>query len=116
METKFVDERIFSDYTSGSYYTDMNYDRDKGDFFTLNTSLVRLYSEGDIRYDETVYWFAMSGETVGEITSSPYLGKYNKMNWEKKETRYINKFRVAGAALFLRRLIAVTGRRMMCRR
>ena len=95
------DERIFSVYTSGSYYTDMNYDRDKGDFFTLNTSLVRLYSEGDIRYDETVYWFAMSGETVGEITSSPYLGKYNKMNWEKKETRYINKFRVAGACFIL---------------
>lgn len=94
-------ERVFSSYTTNSYYIGMNYDRTKGDFFTVNASLIDLYSTGDLRYGESVYWFAMPEETANATTTIPYLGKYNRMNWEKKELKYINRFRVAGACFIL---------------
>lgn len=67
---------------------------------TLNSALLNLYSEGDIRYERTVYPLEMAGETGGVVIAN-CLGKYNKMNWEKKEIQYIHKFRVAGACFIL---------------
>lgn len=93
-------ERIFSLFTTNSYYKDINYDRNKGDHLTLNSALLNLYSEGDIRYERTVYPLEMAGETGGVVIAN-CLGKYNKMNWEKKEIQYIHKFRVAGACFIL---------------
>lgn len=95
------DERIFSVYTRNTYYTEMNYDKDKGDFFTLNSTLTDLYSEGDIRYKATVYPKIMRGETIGETFWVFYLGKYNWLNWNDNPIQYINKLRVSGLCFIL---------------
>lgn len=95
------DERIFSVYTTNTYYTDINYDRNKGDFFTLNPDLTNLYSESDIRYEATVYPKEMKGETIGETFWVPYLGKYNRLNWNDNPIQYINKLRVSGLCFIL---------------
>lgn len=95
-------ERVFSIYTSSKYYGDINYDAVKGDYMVVNEALAGLYSEGDIRYGETVYPFEMPGETAGEIIHAKFLGKYAKRtNWTGEEVQYINKFRVAGACFIL---------------
>ena len=82
-------ERIFSLFTSISYYKDINYDRNKGDHLTLNSALLNLYSEGDIRYERTVYPLEMAGETGGVVIAN-CLGNYNKMNCVKKQKQCIH--------------------------
>lgn len=91
----------FSLHTTNSYYTDMNYERKKGDYFTINSTLTQLYAADDIRYEATVYPQEMPGESIGETLPVLYLGKYNKQNWNYKPIQYINKLRVSGICFIL---------------
>lgn len=100
-EQEPCDECIFSLYTINSYYTDMNYERKKGDYFTINSTLTQLYAANDIRYEATVYPQEMPGESIGETLPVLYLGKYNKQNWNYKPIQYINKLRVSGICFIL---------------
>ena len=100
-EQEPCDECIFSLHTTNSYYTDMNYERKKGDYFTINSTLTQLYADNDIRYEATVYPQKMPGESIGETLPVLYLGKYNKQNWNYKPIQYINKLRVSGICFIL---------------
>lgn len=94
-------ERVFSLFTNSSYYTGINYDTHKGDYMTVNSSLITLYADGDIRSGASVFTKEMTDDALGNTTMENCLGKYNKMNWEKIEPQYINKYRVAGACFIL---------------
>ena len=100
-EQEPCEECIFSLHTTNSYYTDMNYERKKGDYFTINSTLTQLYTANDIRYEATVYPQEMPGESIGETLPVLYLGKYNKQNWNYKPIQYINKLRVSGICFIL---------------
>lgn len=100
-EQEPCEECIFSLHTTNSYYTDMNYERKKGDYFTINSTLTQLYAANDIRYEATVYPQEMPGESIGETLPVLYLGKYNKQNWNYKPIQYINKLRVSGICFIL---------------
>lgn len=80
-------ERIFAPYIFDSFYIDLNYDRERGDYFGLSDEVT--YEEGDMRkawceYSET----PMSGVRC--------FGKYNRMYYENTEVRYINTLRYSG--------------------
>ena len=94
-------ERIFSLYTTQSFYTAINYDREKGDYLTVNRAIVTQFDPNDLRYQASIQWFRMPGQIIGDTTDVPNLGKYNRLNWEQTEIRYINKFRLSGAYLVL---------------
>lgn len=89
-------ERIFAFYSpniASSFYIDIVYDTNTGDYLALNKTLASSYDEGDVRKDFTVYPFQTSSQTVN------YFGKYNRMRKEKQEIAYINKLRTAGLCL-----------------
>lgn len=89
-------ERIFAFYSpdiASSFYIDIVYDANTGDYLALNKILAASYEEGDVRKDFTVYPFQTSSQTVN------YFGKYNRMRKEKQEIAYINKLRTAGLCL-----------------
>lgn len=91
-------ERIFGKYLRDSYYTYIQYDAAAGDFFMLNDDLV--FEEGDIRSEWTVFPFEMA-DNRGDVAERKLLGKYNKMNKESLQIKYIGKIRASGAYLIL---------------
>lgn len=96
------DERIFSISTTNAYYSDNQYDSEKGDFMTVNSNLVKLFEEGDLRRNGTIYIFRMATQTIGDSIDTPFLAKYNlQRNYLKKDVNKVNKFRLAGACLML---------------
>ena len=82
------DDRLFAPYIFNSFYTDLCYDRNEGDYFILNPSVT--YDADDLRRDWAVYPIVMNGnEVIG-------LGKYNRMYYENATVRYINTIRYSG--------------------
>lgn len=91
-------ERIFAFYSANiasSFYIDIVYDSNTGDYLAMNEALVASYDEGDIRKEYTVYPFQTSSRMAN------YFGKYNRMRKEKQEIAYINKLRTAGLCFLL---------------
>ena len=82
------DDRIFAPYIFDSFYTDLCYDRESGDYFILNDKV--RYDDGDIRKSWCEYPYQMSS---GEVRA---LGKYNRMYYENTTVRYINTLRYSG--------------------
>ena len=82
------DDRIFAPYIFDSFYTDLCYDKENGDYFILNDCLI--YSDDDVRKSWCEYPFQMA---VGLVRS---LGKYNRMYYENSTVRYINTIRYSG--------------------
>jgi len=82
------DDRIFAPYIFDSFYTDLCYDKENGDYFILNDCLI--YSDDDVRKSWCEYPFQMA---VGQVRS---LGKYNRMYYENSTVRYINTIRYSG--------------------
>lgn len=82
------DDRIFAPYIFDSFYTDLCYDKSKGDYFILSNEVV--YGDADLRKSWSEYGF--------EMTSGPVraLGKYNRMYYENTTVRYINTLRYSG--------------------
>ena len=79
-------ERIFAPYIFDSFYIDLNYDREKGDYFRLSDQVT--YEDGDVRKE----WCEYQGPQTGVRS----LGKYNRMYYENSEVRYINTLRYSG--------------------
>ena len=82
----FSAERIFAPTIFDPFYISLNYDREKGDYFSLAPGL--NYNEGDTRRGWSEYQSPMEG-----VKS---LGKYNRMYYENSEVRYVNTLRYAG--------------------
>ncbi|MBQ3613084.1 MAG: RagB/SusD family nutrient uptake outer membrane protein [Bacteroidales bacterium] len=82
------DDRIFAPYIFESFYTDLCYDRTKGDYFILSDQV--RYDEDDLRQPWSEYAVEMSSGLVRA------LGKYNRMYYENTTVRYINTMRYSG--------------------
>lgn len=82
------DDRIFAPYIFDSFYTDLCYDRSKGDYFILSDQV--KYDEDDLRQPWSEYPVEMSSGLVRA------LGKYNRMYYENTTVRYINTMRYSG--------------------
>jgi hypothetical protein len=82
------DDRIFAPYIFDSFYTDLCYDKENGDYFILNDHVV--YDDADLRISWCEYPFEM---TSGQVRA---LGKYNRMYYENTTVRYINTMRYSG--------------------
>jgi hypothetical protein len=82
------DDRIFAPYIFDSFYTDLCYDRSKGDYFILSDQV--RYDEDDLRQPWSEYPVEMSSGLVRA------LGKYNRMYYENTTVRYINTMRYSG--------------------
>ena len=82
------DERIFAPYIFDSFYTDLCYDKEYGDYFVLSDNV--RYDDSDIRKPWSEYPYQMSSVEVRA------LGKYNRMYYENTTVRYINTLRYSG--------------------
>ena len=82
------DERIFAPYIFDSFYTDLCYDKENGDYFVLNNEV--RYNDEDVRKPWCEYPVEMASGTVRS------LGKYNRMYYENTTVRYINSIRYSG--------------------
>ena len=82
------DDRIFAPYIFDSFYTDLCYDKENGDYFILNDHVV--YDDADLRRSWCEYPFEMPS---GQVRA---LGKYNRMYYENTTVRYINTMRYSG--------------------
>lgn len=82
------EDRVFAPYIFDSFYTDLCYDKENGDYFILNDDV--SYSDGDVRKSWCEYPFEM---TSGQVRA---LGKYNRMYYENTTVRYINSMRYSG--------------------
>lgn len=99
-------ERIFAFYSpniASSFYIDIVYDTNSGDYLALNDALAASYEAGDIRGEYTVYPFRTTTRKMD------YFGKYNRMRKEKQEIAYINKLRTAGVCLLLAEAYCLDG-------
>lgn len=79
-------ERIFAPYIFDSFYINLNYDRESGDYFCLAGGVT--YEDTDMRKS----WCEYQGPQTGVRS----LGKYNRMYYENTEVRYINTLRYSG--------------------
>ena len=79
-------ERIFAPYIFDSFYINLNYDRESGDYFCLADGVT--YEDTDMRKS----WCEYQGPQTGVRS----LGKYNRMYYENTEVRYINTLRYSG--------------------
>lgn len=82
-------ERLFAPTIFDPFYISLNYDREKGDYFSLSPKL--NYQDEDTRKEWSEYQTPMEG-----VKS---LGKYNRMYYENSEVRYVNSLRYAGVCL-----------------
>lgn len=99
-------ERLFAFYSpnlASSFYQEIVYDANSGDYLAMNNALASSYEDGDIRGDYTVYPFQTS------LRVADYFGKYNRMRKEKQEIAYINKMRTAGVCLLLAEAYCLDG-------
>ena len=81
--------RIFAFNTTNTYYADIQYDAEEGDYFAVNPAFV--FDDTDVRKSYTLYPFTIDG------AERNLLGKYNKNNKEEKSNAYIDMIRYAGA-------------------
>lgn len=82
------DDRIFAPYIFDSFYTDLCYDKEYGDYFILSGNV--SYDDSDVRKLWSEYPYQMSS---GQVRA---LGKYNRMYYENTTVRYINTLRYSG--------------------
>ena len=102
-------ESLFSRHTTTSFYLDLRYDTEKGDFLEVSESLAASYDAEDLRGIESIYLKEFPGETVGETMTMRCLGKYNRMNWDATEISCIHKLRTATACFVLAEACCLQG-------
>ncbi len=93
-------ERIFAPYIFDSFYTNLSYDKERGDYFVLSDAVT--YEDTDVRKQWSEYQTPMA--------DARSLGKYNRMYYENTEVRYINSLRYSGVLLTAAEAYARTGR------
>ena len=81
-------DRLFAPYIFNSFYVDLCYDKESGDYFVLNPAIT--YQADDVRKDWASYTITMGGKQVAT------LGKYNRMYYDNVTVRYINTLRYSG--------------------
>lgn len=81
-------DRLFAPYIFNSFYRDLCYDKELGDYLVLNPSL--QYGEADARKE----WASMTINMKGRAVET--LGKYNRMYYDNVDVRYINTLRYSG--------------------
>ncbi|MGN0190316.1 MAG: RagB/SusD family nutrient uptake outer membrane protein, partial [Candidatus Cryptobacteroides sp.] len=81
-------ERLFSPYIFNTFYTDLCYDWNSGDYYVLSGNVD--FAQEDLRSDWAQRIMEMNGRTVRQ------MGKYNKMYYDKQDVRYINTLRWSG--------------------
>ena len=81
--------RIFAFNTHSTYYSNIQFSMQEGDYFCANPKL--NVGTSDLRYTSFTYPFVMNG------TVRTLLGKYNRCNKLNQTTAYINTMRYAGA-------------------
>lgn len=95
-------ERIFSWFTQKYYYTDINMNKEQGDYVRVNTSLLDLYVSEDIRRNVTAFPFRLEDKTLSDEEATVLcFGKYNRENKEKRNFQTVNRYRVSGACFIL---------------
>ena len=81
--------RIFAFNTHSTYYSNIQFSIQEGDYFCVNPKL--NVGTSDLRYTSFTYPFVMNG------TARTLFGKYNRSNKLNQTTAYINTMRYAGA-------------------
>ena len=81
--------RIFAFNTHSTYYSNIQFSIQEGDYFCVNPKL--NVGTSDLRYTSFTYPFVMNGMV------RTLLGKYNRCNKLNQTTAYINTMRYAGA-------------------
>jgi hypothetical protein len=79
------EDRIFAPYIFDTFYTDLCYDKEHGDYFILSDEVT--YGDADVRKAWCEFSFEMAS---GQVRA---LGKYNRMYYENATVRYINSMR-----------------------
>ena len=101
-------ERLFAPYIFDSFYVDLCYDRNSGDYFVLNPSV--SYADDDVRKDWASYVINIKG------TRRVTLGKYNRMYYDNVSVRYINTMRYSGVCFAVAEAYARDGEELMARK
>ena len=100
-------DRLFAPYIFNSFYRDLCYDKEQGDYFILNPLL--QYGDGDVRSD----WASMM-ITIKERQVKT-LGKYNRMYYDNMDVRYINTLRYSGVCFTVAEAYARDGEDALAR-
>lgn len=100
-------DRLFAPYIFNSFYRDLCFDKEDGDYFVLNPSIT--YDAGDVRKDWASYAITMGGKQVST------LGKYNRMYYDNVEVRYINTLRYSGVCFTVAEAYARDGEDALAR-
>ena len=101
-------DRLFAPYIFNSFYRDLCFDREDGDYFVLNPTIT--YGDDDVRKDWASHVITMSGRQVAT------LGKYNRMYYDNLEVRYINTMRYSGVCFTVAEAYARDGEDALARK
>ena len=100
-------ERIFSPYIFNTFYTELCYDWNSGDYYVLSDRV--NFDSGDQRLDWAQRTMEMGGHTVRQ------MGKYNKMYYDKQDVRYINTLRWSGVLFTVCEALLLDGKTTQAR-
>ena len=95
-------DRIFAPHIFNTFYTDLSYDVDEGDYFSLSDQI--NFIDEDVRKEWAQFDFEVRGTKVRQ------LGKYNKMFYDKTPVRYINSLRYSGLNFIAAEALARDGK------
>ena len=106
--------RIFAPYINRYFYTEIVYDRQTGDCFTVNPAVLSRFGQTDLRRDVTAFDKKLPESPLKQMNHC--LGKYNAVNWSRTnggasgETHYVSLYRTAGAYFILAEALAHQGK------
>jgi len=95
-------ERLFAPYIFTSFYTDLCYDKNSGDYYVLNDGIV--FDEEDMRKAWT------GTDCITGTRQVRNFGKYNRMYYENTDVRYINSLRYSGVCFTVAEACARAGK------
>lgn len=120
-------ERIFAPYINRYFYTDVVFDRQTGDVFTVNPAVVARYAATDVRKAVTCFDKSLPDSPLKSMKNC--LGKYNAANWVRGggtslnasagfraafsgnvETHFVNVYRTSGIYFILAEALAQQGK------
>ena len=73
--------RIFAPYINRYFYTEIVYDRQTGDCFTVNPAVLSRFGQTDLRRDVTAFDKKLPESPLKQMNHC--LGKYNAVNWSR---------------------------------
>ena len=106
--------RIFAPYINRYFYTEIVYDRQTGDCFTVNPTVLSRFGQTDLRRNASVFDKKLPDSPLGQMKNC--FGKYNAVNWSRTnggnsgETHYVSLYRTAGAYFILAEALAHQGK------